>query len=198
MIIKSDKLDKLFFTSDTHFYHENIIRFVLRPFEGAEHMNEQLIQWWNRTVPEDGIVFHLGDFAFTSSVPKIQDIVSRLNGDIHLILGNHDYQNRFDREIIKNMFTSVHDLYEIRVEDEEIGEMQYLILCHYPLLTWNKKERGSWNLHGHIHSGPRSSASERDLRVGMQYDVGVDNNAFIPITYKEVKIKITQNAIGVR
>ena len=197
MIVKVDKVEKLFFTSDTHFYHNNIIRFVKRPFEDQLHMNEELIKLWNATVPEDGIIFHLGDFAFTSSVPKIQDIVQRLNGEIHFILGNHDYQNRLDREIITNMFASHHDLYEIRVEDEEIGEPQFLILCHYPLLTWNKKERGSWNLHGHIHSGPRSTASERGLNVGLQYDVGVDNNNFRPISYEDVKVKITQNALGV-
>jgi len=198
MIVKVDKIEKLFFTSDTHFYHKNIIHFVNRPFGDIEDMNETLIKWWNKTVPEDGIVFHLGDFAFTSSVPKIEDIVKRLNGEIHLIMGNHDYQNHFDREIIKKMFASVHDLYEIKVEDEEIGDTQYLMLCHYPLLTWNKKERGSWNLHGHIHSGPRSTAKERGLNVGMQLDVGIDNSDYMPISYEDVKIKITQNALGVR
>ena len=56
--------ENLFFTSDTHFFHEGIIRFCNRPFGSVEEMNETLIRNWNEKVPEDGTVFHLGDFAF--------------------------------------------------------------------------------------------------------------------------------------
>ena len=56
--------ENLLFTSDTHFFHEGIIKFCNRPFATVEEMNETLIQNWNETVPENGTVFHLGDFAF--------------------------------------------------------------------------------------------------------------------------------------
>lgn len=59
--------DEVWFTSDTHFGHENIIRFCNRPFRNAEEMNAELIRRWRETVPKDGIVFHLGDFAHGSS-----------------------------------------------------------------------------------------------------------------------------------
>ena len=59
--------DQVWFTSDTHFGHENIIRFCNRPFSNAQEMNAELIRRWRDTVPEDGIEFHLGDFAHGSS-----------------------------------------------------------------------------------------------------------------------------------
>jgi calcineurin-like phosphoesterase family protein len=59
--------ENLFFTSDTHFFHEGIIRFCNRPFGSVEEMNETLIRNWNEKVPEDGTVFHLGDFAMGGS-----------------------------------------------------------------------------------------------------------------------------------
>ena len=46
--------ENLFFTSDTHFFHEGIIKFCNRPFESVEEMNETLIRNWNETVPKDG------------------------------------------------------------------------------------------------------------------------------------------------
>lgn len=56
--------NKLFFTSDTHFFHANIIKYANRPFGSVEEMNEELIRCWNETVPEDGVVYHLGNFSF--------------------------------------------------------------------------------------------------------------------------------------
>lgn len=84
--------DNIWFTSDTHFCHENIILFSGRPFANAEEMNKKLIQRWNETVPEDGVVFHLGDFCMGGS-KAWNDILYRLKGKIYLILGNQEVVN---------------------------------------------------------------------------------------------------------
>ena len=190
-------IEKLFFTSDTHWHHKNIIKFANRGFYDLFYMNEALIDNWNKKIPKDGVVYHLGDFALTGNIEKITDIVKRLNGKIHLIFGNHDYQNRFNREIISSLFESTNDMLYLKINDKEIGGVQGLHLCHYPLLTWNNKVRGSWNLHGHIHSGPKSTGSERDLSKDLaQYDVGVDNNNFTPISYNEIKTILTKRYLG--
>ena len=81
--------ENLFFTSDLHFCHENIIKFCNRPFEDVKEMNKTLISNFNEVVPENGITFILGDFGMVSSVEKIQTILSKMNGKKHLILGNH-------------------------------------------------------------------------------------------------------------
>ena len=83
---------KVFFTSDTHFYHGNIIRFCNRPFKDVEVMNETIISNWNITVGQDDIVFHLGDFCLGGSAEWTK-ILDRLNGKIYLIMGNHDLKN---------------------------------------------------------------------------------------------------------
>lgn len=70
---------EVWFTSDTHFGHENIIRYCGRPFRNTEEMNAELIRRWRETVPEDGIVFHLGDFAHAF------DALTILSGTQHVV-----------------------------------------------------------------------------------------------------------------
>ena len=88
MIFKFDGY-KVFFTSDTHLYHGNIIRFCNRPFKDVDMMNETIISNWNNTVGQDDIVFHLGDFCLGGSAEWTK-MLDRLNGRIYLIMGNHD------------------------------------------------------------------------------------------------------------
>lgn len=79
---------EIFFTSDNHFGHINIIRYCNRPFRDAEEMNETMIANWNSLVSEEDVVFNLGDFFFSEKL--ISSILPKLNGKIVWILGNHD------------------------------------------------------------------------------------------------------------
>lgn len=177
--------EEVWFTSDTHFGHENIIRYCNRPFRNAEQMNAELIRRWRETVPEDGIVFHLGDFAH-GNARLWNDILSALPGHKYLILGNHDmkalrqgYMGRF--ELVSQQMT-------IRVGGQAI------VLNHNPFLCYGGSYRDVWQLFGHVHSGPASHTGLDHPRLRMlfplQYDVGVDNNDFRPISFAEVKAKI--------
>lgn len=176
--------DHTFFTSDTHFGHANIIRFCNRPFRNVEEMNEALIENWNLVVSEDDTVFHLGDFAFGGSNVR-KSIIPRLNGHINLIIGNHDRKNL--RQGYMSYFDMVVPQLQIEIEDNSI------YLNHYPFLCYGGSYRGVWQLFGHVHSGPQADGLDISrLRVLLptQYDVGVDNNNFTPISYREVKEKI--------
>ena len=84
--------DKVFFTSDTHFNHTNIIQYCQRPFKSTDEMNEAMIDNWNSVVGEDDTMFHLGDFCL-GGAEEWNKILNRLNGRIYLILGNHDLKN---------------------------------------------------------------------------------------------------------
>lgn len=173
-----------FFTSDTHFGHANIIKLCNRPFKDVEEMNEKLIENWNKVVSEDGTVFHLGDFAFGGS-NVWKSIIPRLNGHINLIIGNHDRKNL--RQGYMSYFDMVVPQLQIEIEDNSI------YLNHYPFLCYGGSYRGVWQLFGHVHSGPQADGLDISrLRVLLptQYDVGVDNNNFTPISYREVKEKI--------
>ena len=181
----------LFFTSDTHFGHENIIKFCNRPFANAQEMNETLINNWNRVVGPDDTIFHLGDFAFGGSY-LWNNMLDRLNGHIHLVIGNHDRKNL--RQGYVQKFDSIYPQLQINIDGRSV------YLNHYPFLCYGGSYRGDkdavWQLFGHVHSGPFSTGKD-DERLKMlfpyQYDVGVDNNNFTPISWEDVKIRIKNN-----
>lgn len=79
--------NKVFFTSDFHANHANIIKFCDRPWKTKEEMTEVLIENWNSVVSPDDIVFNLGDFMWSSSW---NPVLEKLNGHIYLIWGNHE------------------------------------------------------------------------------------------------------------
>lgn len=181
---------KLFFTSDTHFWHQNIIRFCNRPFKTVEEMNEALIANWNAVVPEDGIVFMLGDFCFAGA-PKWREILSRLNGKIILIVGNHDRKN-LTTDLVNKYFYAVLPQLQITVGNRSVYLNHYPFLCYGGV--YRSPESAVWQLYGHVHSHEGSTGKD-DMRVEAmtfptQYDVGVDNNNYAPISWKEVKEKI--------
>lgn len=186
--------EKTFFTSDTHFGHANIIRLCNRPFKDVEEMNEKLIENWNKVVPEDGTVFHLGDFAFGDS-GLWNSVIPRLNGQIYLIIGNHDRKNL--RQGYMNKFVVVSPQMQIQIEKRSI------YLNHYPFLCYGGSYRNDadavWQLFGHVHSSPAGSGLDCNRLVHLfpyQYDVGVDNNNYTPISWEEVKKKIQHQIDG--
>lgn len=179
--------DKVFFTSDTHFNHENIVSFCERPFKDAKEMDETLINNWNRVVGEDDIVFHLGDFCF-GGVAKWKNYLDRLNGRVYLILGNHDLKNI--RQGLTGRFEEVNGGMCIWIEDYQI------FLSHYPFLCFEGGYRDDvWQLFGHVHSRIGNTGFDADrlnYLYPTQLDVGVDNNNFTPLSYNEVKLRILE------
>lgn len=181
--------DKVFFTSDTHFYHANIIEFCHRPFRSVDDMNETLIANWNKAVGADDIVFHLGDFCLGDSA-KWNRILERLNGKIYLILGNHDLRN--SRKSYMERFESVAIQMNIEVENQKI------CLNHYPFLCYDGSYDGVWQLFGHVHTNRNNTgndAARLKVLFPTQYDVGVDNNDFTPVSYAQVK-EIIEKQLG--
>lgn len=180
----------IFFTSDLHFGHRNIIKFCNRPWETTEEMDEALIENWNSVVGENDLVFDLGDFAFASN-GRWSEILSRLNGRHCLILGNHDIQ-RYPGNKVMDLFEMVEQQMVLKIDN------RYVYLNHYPFLcyggSWRGPENAVYALHGHVHSGPYSSGKDCDRLVSLfpyQYDVGVDNNNYRPISWEEVKTIIS-------
>jgi len=167
----------IYFTSDLHFGHENIIKYCDRPYASAQEMNEGLIENWNARVRYDDIIYILGD-VFFCQVNEAKQIMHRLNGKKRLILGNHD-------KLIRNQ-KPLQDLFEKIYPDlwHETIEGTYVAMCHYPLLTWHKAHRGSYNLHGHCHNTIPFDPTRRRL------DVGVDAQGYAPILWQEIKRKL--------
>jgi calcineurin-like phosphoesterase family protein len=159
-----------FFTADTHFGHANVIKHSKRPFISVEKMDAELVWLWNSRVGPNDEVFHAGDFAWREP----EKYIDQLHGRLHLITGNHDHKQT--RKLSR--WLSVQPYLELK--DKEFG---LLVLCHYPLLTWNRAHYGTVHLHGHSHNTLQ--------QYGRRFDVGVDNPtaAFMPwsaasITYR--------------
>ena len=176
--------EKMFFTTDTHFSHENIIKYCKRPFANITENDEEIIRRWNEKVPEDGIVFHLGDVAF-GDPERVDNILERLNGTIYLVIGNHDW-----RRVVNNHKWR----FEMMTQqiNMKIGK-RHIILNHYPMLAFSGAWRGedaTYQLFGHVHTSPYTDEGIDQQRMKYlftsQYDVGVDNNNFTPINWKEV------------
>ena len=88
-------MSKRFYTADTHFMHENIIIYCNRPWKNVKDMNNQLIKNWNSVVGKNDDIYILGDFfmAGKQQANTISHIINRLNGNKHLLLGNHDIED---------------------------------------------------------------------------------------------------------
>ena len=82
-------MKKYWFTSDNHFSHRNIIKYCNRPFTDSDEMNNTMIANWNAVVSPDDIVYHLGDFAFEKDRPTLENLMSQLNGEKHIIWGHN-------------------------------------------------------------------------------------------------------------
>lgn len=177
--------DKVFFTSDTHFNHTNIIQFCQRPFKNADEMNEVIIANWNSVVGKDDTIFHLGDFCLGGAA-EWSKILDRLNGKIYLILGNHDLKN------IRQGFIErfEHVAMSMRIE---IGKKK-IYLSHYPYLCFEGGYKDDvWQLFGHVHTRPSNTgidAGRLQYLYPTQLDVGVDNNSFTPLSFEQVRAKI--------
>lgn len=154
---------KTFFTSDLHFFHNNIIKYCKRPYGSVEHMNTELVKNWNSVVVEEDHVWHLGDFSF-GNVEQTESILQQLKGIKHFIIGNHDRKGRAENVKWDKWGYIEGDYRRLKVNGYKF------VLCHFPFHSW---ERGYINLHGHTHGTYASRF--------MQHDVGADVNNYTPL-----------------
>jgi calcineurin-like phosphoesterase family protein len=178
----------IYFTSDQHFGHTNIIKYTSRPFSSVEEMDEQLIENYNKVVSKDDVVYHLGDFAFNKTPDEIASIFSRLNGRKRVLLGNHDNIIYFNSPVNNKLNTGIVDVtpghLEVSFRAVLGKDVLPVTLFHFPMLSWNKSFHGSYHLHGHTHG-----SIPFDLKV-RRLDVGVDCNNYTPISLEQVHAKL--------
>lgn len=162
-------MNLIWFTADFHLSHKNIIKFCNRPFESIEEMDEIIINnLKSRVEPKDTLYF-LGDLTFNKKLA--QEFFEQFKSIyIHFIIGNHDYSKVI--KIAKEYCESVSYLKDIRIHHQSIT------LCHYAMRVWNKSHFNAWQLYGHSHG--------RLAPLGKQYDVGIDNNNFYPLSFDEL------------
>ena len=170
----------IWFTSDTHFFHRNSIFHNNRPYKTVEEMNENLIKNWNRCVKSTDEIYHLGDFSWKTSPTMMKELLEKLNGKKHLILGNHDNEKMIQH---LNMFESVTNYKRILLDGYRV------ILFHYPIADFDCMYHKSIHLYGHVHNNP-CLIDMLDKEKYYAYNVGVDTNNYQPISFEEIKIKL--------
>lgn len=186
--------------SDTHFGHYNIIKYCNRPYATCEEMDEALISNWNNVVKPNDVVFHLGDFGMIrhsdSSINNIKNIIKRLNGDIYLILGNHDRSFSTDLSVWYMMgFKKVYDC--------PILFMDKYILSHEPISGKNgidlQYHPHLKNIHGHIHNNndlyfERTDGIPKSKQIphisSHTFNASVEMINYTPIRFEEIVYKM--------
>ena len=183
----------LFFTSDLHYFHKRICDFTERKkYTNTEQHNQWLIQQLNKTIPVatdtvKPITLHLGDMFFSCTNVEAVNILSQLNGDWWFILGNHDLTGKLETVIntVNQMKGTNHRLlgwyYRLNiVEKSDVKDKKdfkkLVILCHFPIESWDSMGRGSLLLYGHMHSMTIDHHSGQQMRtIPNRLDCGIDN-----------------------
>lgn len=161
---------RLWFMSDLHYNHANVIKFNKRPFETVEEMNEYIEEELAVKVQHNDVIFDMGDLFWRTSENKMKDVI-KLAGpkEWYKILGNHDKYDVYKKSYIGSMFTQIADLMDINVN--YLGKNYKLMLCHYPMISWYQKSRGSFGIFGHCHGNIDWLNDESpDLRVDVGFD----------------------------
>jgi len=170
----------IFFTSDTHFGHNNIIKYENRPFDNANEMDKVLVSNWNSVVKKSDEVYILGDFLFGDG-EYANFICEKLNGRKYLILGNHDsFVNDKNFNIIN--FEWIKAYHKLSYNKDKF------ILFHYPIQTWDCRHHDAIHLYGHVHSNKNKAM---EYNIPNSFNVGVDVNNFKPVSINEyLKMKV--------
>lgn len=148
---------KRFVTSNLQLVRPNAIEIYDRPFNNVDEMTEKLINNWNSVVGKEDLVYHLGNFAWD---PKTaQDAISKLNGTIWFIPGEHD--TPIGEIAAKKMLPNGSKLER---QIMPLHKMEVTI-SYWPLKDWPKKSDGFWSIVGHPNRDYKSDPKQRTINV---------------------------------
>ena len=194
---KTDLGYDVWFTSDLHIHHKNVIKHCPEranvgqfDIDNIESHDKWIIDTWNKTVKKKDIVYILGDFSFANT-EWTKKILGKLNGMKFLILGNHDKSSEkldgyFKQITQMKMVTFKKDHYEFLQEDFNV------FMCHYAMVVWPQNHYGAVQCCGHSHGRLDDYNEEStDLRVDVGWDskLGGYNLVSLEKLYKYFKNK---------
>jgi len=199
-----------FLTADLHNHHASIIQWASRPWKTKEEMQEGIIERWNFVVQPHDRVWILGDLAIdTPNFKKELEIMTKrlgickeLNGELHLVPGNHDLchpgiRDKRKADTFKQVYLDagikeVHGLSVIVTTGDREGKPWRILLNHfpysdaitpdarYPGLRPNREVFFNMPLaHGHVH--------QEWKQQGNMLNVGMDVWNYTPVSMDEVK-----------
>lgn len=178
------------FISDCHFGHERSWLVEPRGYKSIQEHDEGLIEKWNKQVQPHDVVWSLGDFIFLKGAEeRMEKIIRRLNfSTLYMLNGNHvaavkqlraKHGRRYEFETGR-VVEFCGDYQEIIVDGRGI------VLCHYPIVSFNGQGGGGFHLHGHTHLKLEGTEIGNLLYKARILDVGVENFGR-PVSFSEVK-----------
>lgn len=189
-------MKNIWFTSDTHFGHKNIVRGTTewtefkegsshqgtRDFDTLEEHNAALVKSINSLVKHDDVLYHLGDWSFGGH-QNIKTFRDQLYcREIHLIFGNHDQHIEPIDSPYRSLFASLSHKVELSYKIDSKTSGRYgktkFFLSHYGHRVWNQSHHGVIHLYGHSHGTLPG--------FGRSMDVGVDTNNLYPYHLDEI------------
>jgi calcineurin-like phosphoesterase family protein len=211
-------MSRVFFTSDTHFGHANIIKYCQRPFLTPTDQDAltRAGYWrdgaWLAEPPRDWkLSAESADRMDALLIEQINALIGRDDVLWHLgdwsmaVRGNyHDtaraYRDRIacrtvhivwgnhDRPAIRDLFQEAHEQVQISVQSQKIT------LSHYAMAVWEDSHKGAWQLYGHSH-GRAESWLDAHMPGRRSQDVGVDNaaqqvGAYRPWSFEELHARL--------
>jgi len=181
------EMESIFFVADLHAQHPKIVDICNRPVYLSDRVlkennvkvkdisdpaykrliNTANDEWLvreviNNTVGKSDRLYILGDVTMANRVAS-DKFIDRLNGNKSLILGNHDNNIRKSTR-----FGEITQIKDFTYGNKVNGINIHIVLCHYPMLSWNRRIHGAFHLYGHVHG--------RNPGVGRSHDVGIDNS----------------------
>ena len=175
-------MSKIFYISDYHFYHYLALKRSRQVFDSIDQMNEEMIIRHNEKVSQEDNVYILGDIIVCEEEElseKLNNTIGRLNGRLHLIVGNHDYKY-LDNPLFRQYFKSIDEAKLIRDNN------RWVQLCHYPILMWYRKNKGAYHVFGHMHNEQKSREYHILKEEERALNACVEINKFEPCELEEL------------
>lgn len=180
----------IWLTSDLHLFHNKEFIYEPRGFASIEAMNEAIERNWNDTVNNDDEVYILGDLMVGGKAVSNEvgmEVVRRLKGKKHIILGNHDTNTRV------KLYQQEASIVEVQYAKMMRYKGRSLYLSHYPTFTANleheKPKQWIINFFGHTHTKERFFNG-----IPFMYNVALDAHDNRPVLLDDALQEIKKQA----
>lgn len=166
----------IFVTSDWHFSHNKEFVYKPRGFNSVQEMNNAIIERYNGIVKNNDIVYCLGDCCLGGphSLEANKKLIESLNGELHIIAGNHCTNTRIE------MYKTCKNVVEVTLATRLKYNGYHFYMAHYPTMTSNLEKESlkqmTIDLYGHTHQ-----KSNFYNEIPFMYHVGLDSHDCFPV-----------------
>ena len=180
MIINLNKSD-VFFTSDLHIFHKNIIEYSKRPYKDLYSMHNHFLYLFKKYVKKDDYLINLGDLGMAAP-EKLLDFYKQIEAIQIFVTGNHDRNGMINKFLTE---------FPIIFKDKTVLYIKYnnknytVYISHKPNEFEYIDDPYTLFLYGHMHE------KELENKKWNQLNVGIDRFGR-PISLREI-IKIMKH-----